>query len=146
MVSRYRSVSLDPLLPSFRERITTLLERLEGMDHKPVAFETLRSPERAAQLAKDGRGIRDSMHLYGAAADIICDQHGWLCASKSCRFYVDLGTQAEALRLTWGGRFKRVDMPHVQALRVADQEVFRRLEPEQRDAFVRVRLAGPKRA
>lgn len=139
-MSRYRADDVGLLLPAFRERVELLLQRMEGLSYHPIPRDTLRTPEQAAKNAAKGTGIKDSMHCYGVAADIICDDHGWMCESRGCRFFQDLGTQAEALGLTWGGRWPRRDMPHVQGVKLADQNALRRLKPEERDAFVRSRL------
>jgi hypothetical protein len=142
-----RQANLDDLLPSFRALVDTLLERMRSFGHAPVVHETYRTPERAALLSRKGSGSKNSLHCYGAAVDIICDRHTWFCVTSGCRFFDDLGIQAEALGLHWGGRFvSRVDKPHVQAIAVKDQDAFRRLTPEQRDAFVRTRLRGPVKA
>lgn len=137
---RFRAAPLDGLLPTFRARVETLLEQLRDAGHEPVVFETLRTPERAAMLAAKGRGIRDSMHLYGAACDVVCAVHGWDCAKHRCDFFERLGKLGEALGLVWGGRWRRVDKPHLQAVQVADQARFSRLEATAREAFIAARL------
>jgi hypothetical protein len=139
-VTRHKADDVNLLLPSFRERVVLLLERLAARGYSPVPRDTLRTRAEAARNDEEGRGIKDSMHLYGAAADIICDAHAWSCAQRGCGFYDELGILAEAMGLTWGGRWKRRDMPHVQGVKVGDQPAFRRLKPEQRDAFVAARL------
>jgi peptidoglycan L-alanyl-D-glutamate endopeptidase CwlK len=117
----------DPamLLGPMRERLQMLLERLRADGHSPVVFETLRSKERAAMLAKRGTGIALSMHVYGCAADLICARHRWSCAKHKCGFYDALGKHAEALGLVWGGRFKNRDFPHVQCVPIKLQNAVR---------------------
>lgn len=136
----------DPamLLPTFRERVLALVSALEEAGHEPLVFETYRSRERAAMLSKKGTGIADSMHCYGCAADIICKRHKWDCRKQKCRFFDDLGRLAESLRLTWGGRFKTYDGPHVQGVPVARQGAIRAAKDnEARDAIVRASLGKP---
>jgi hypothetical protein len=105
--------------------------RAQGFN--PYLWEGYRSPQRAGELADRGTGIRDSMHIYGIAADIVDADALW---SPSPAFWRVLEQEAEALGLTWGGDFKRGDRPHVQAITVADQRAFRAMTPSQRLRFV----------
>lgn len=118
----------DPaeLLPPFRRAVEVLLERMRASGHKPVLHETYRSPERAAQLAKEGRGQANSLHTWRIAADLICERHEWSCGKHKCDFYQRLGVEAERLGMTWGGRWERRDLVHVQAIPVAVQQRARR--------------------
>lgn len=137
---RYKADDVGLLLPSFRERVEALLGRMRELGYQPVPRDTLRTPAEAAANARRGSGIADSIHCYGAAADVICDEHGWSCAQRGCGFFEQLGVVAEALGLTWGGRWPRRDMPHVQAVTLAEQKRLRSLKTaEERDAFVRQR-------
>lgn len=135
-----RQSDLGLLLPSFRARVELLLARLTARGFDPVVFETLRSQARAAMLGKTGPGIADSIHCYGAACDIISKSRAW----QWPEFYVAMRDEAEALGLTAGYRFPKVDADHVQGVRVSAQALFRSLKPEDRDAFVRVAM-GPLR-
>jgi len=111
------TLNRDPrmLLPSFVARLNLLFARMRALGWDPYLNEGYRTPERAAELAKDGSGIVDSMHSYGAAADIRSESAGW----SNPQFFVDLGRESEALGLTWGGHWG--DANHVQAVSVADQ-------------------------
>ena len=117
----------DPglLLPEFRSRVELLLNRLTAAGFEPVLFETYRSPERAAALAKRGTGIALSMHCLAAAADIICRRHKWDCGKNDCQFYEQLGKHAEHVGIYWGGLWKTRDLPHVQAIPVNKQAALR---------------------
>ena len=127
----------DYLIIPFRARITALLGRMTALGFKPLLWETYRTPTRAEALARKGVGIRDSIHCYGAAADVVCGEHRWDCKKHSCEFFSSLGEQAEKLNLVWGGRFKRVDAPHVQGVLVKDQARFRAMKAfADREAFV----------
>lgn len=98
-----------------------------------MLWEGYRSPERAAQLAKRGTGIARSMHCLGCAADIVHEDKLWAAPAA---FWEALGEEAERLGLTWGGRFKRADKPHVQAIPVHEQERFRAMTGDERKSRV----------
>lgn len=129
----YRSTSL--LLPGFANRVGLLLSRLEARGFRPRVYETYRTPQRALMLSTspEQSGIKNSMHILRAAVDVIDAVHGW----KNPAFFKALGEEAEALGLTWGGRFSRVDMPHVQAIPFAAQSRFAAMSEGARDTFVR---------
>jgi hypothetical protein len=114
MKSRIREDDIELLLPTFRERVRSLLARMRALDFSPILFDGLRTPEEALRNSRKKTGIVLSMHLYGCAADIICEDHLWSCQAKKCKFYTKLGQEAGKLGLHWGGSFG--DMPHVQAL------------------------------
>jgi len=86
--------------------------------------ETLRTDERERWLYgfgreyDDGRGkvtnsedADESWHAFGLAADIWEVTHLWKAPHS---FWTALGEHAEAQGLTWGGRWHRADLPHVQ--------------------------------
>lgn len=133
----YRADDITKLLPSFRARVQEILTRMGELGFQAVLHDGLRTAAEAATNAQAGKGIKDSMHLYGCAADIICNQHGWDChrATPPCKFYNVLGEQAETLKLTWGRHFSRSDDCHVQAIPVALQSKIREAKDAQaRDA------------
>ena len=139
------SADLSRLLPSFQPLASKLLEALRERGFSPIARGSTRTPEQAAANAQRGTGIRNSLHLYGAALDVICGEHRWACHEHECGFFEALGEVAESLGLTWGGRWHRngrgPDLPHVQCIAVHDQGAFRSLATrEERDAFVAARL------
>lgn len=129
----------DPskLVPSFARKIDQLFRALRAQGYDPVFWEGYRSPERAAEMARLGVGIKDSMHSYGAAADIIDRAKLW----NAPAFFKALGAQAKALGLTWGGDWTRGDLPHVQAIPVTAQNALRAAPVASRDAVVRRYLA-----
>lgn len=118
----------DPaeLLPPFRRVHGVLVARMEAVGHRLVTIETYRSPERAAMLAAKGTGIALSMHTLRLAADDACERHMYDCGKHGCDFYQRLGVEAERLGMTWGGRFERRDLVHLQAIPVAAQAQARR--------------------
>ncbi len=129
-MSRYKADDVDLLLPTFRPVAKRLLAAMTAWGFKPVPFDTVRTAAEAARNAKRGTGSSTSMHLYGCAMDVICEDHGWDCGSKKCDFYEALGREAESLKLVWGGRWAMRDLPHVQALPVTWQPQMRALGTE----------------
>jgi hypothetical protein len=133
-----KMICSDPetLVTAFRQRVEALLERLQALGHAPRLHETFRTPARAAQLVREGKSKSlggKSMHCYGVAADIICANHRWSCATHGCGFYAALGREARALGLTWGGDWDSDpatkngfnDLPHVQAVPLELQDDIR---------------------
>ncbi len=141
----YRSDDLDLLLPAFQPYARLILDDLRAWGHDPCPFDTRRTPEEAAKNHARGTGSKDSIHCYDAAMDVICNKHGWDCASHRCKFFVDYGKIVEARGMVWGGRFtKRLDLVHCQALEVKHQNMFRRLATRaERNAFIAARLCLP---
>lgn len=133
-------ISRDPylLIPAFAERLQALFNAMRAEGWDPVFSEGWRSLERAQLLNERGVGTSDSIHTVGAAADIDSQKDG----TSNPDFYIALGRNAEALGLTWGGRFtNRDDRRHVQAIVVKDQYILSKLGPGELDSFVRQRLA-----
>lgn len=126
--------NVDDLLPTFRNKLYILFSRMRARGFDPILYEGLRTQARANELAAKGVGITNSIHIYGGAADIISEKNLW-GAPKS--FWDALGQETENLGMTWGGRFKRVDLPHVQIVTVAEQNNFRQLaDATSREAFL----------
>ncbi len=124
-----------------RQAVEVLCRRMKRRGFDPLVWETGRSEAREAALDAKGAGSKGiSMHRYGAAADILSKSRMW----DWPEFYVALCEEAEKIGLTSGHRWKRVDSVHVQALPVPQQAVFRKLKPEDRDAFIRVYQKLPK--
>lgn len=146
-MAKYRSDDINLLLPTWREKVRELMVRMGELGFKPVLFDGLRTAEEALKNAAKGTGIANSMHLYGCAADLICDVHGWSCHAAGCNFYRVLGAEAEAMGMVWGHRIKPGDYPHVQGVAKAKQNAMRAfgVGPEhagERDAMVRAHFAG----
>lgn len=116
---------VNGLAPLFAEAVAKTVADMRLLGHKPLVYETLRTPERQRFLYgfgrtyDDGRGIVThsetsllTWHGYGLAADIVEDDATpWTAKPK---FWSDLGVCAEQNGLTWGGRWKFLDLPHVQ--------------------------------
>lgn len=112
------------LVPAFRERVLDLVAMMRASGHDPWIFETYRSPERARALADRGTGVVGSMHSYGCAVDVISSSKEW---GAPFAFWRDLRDHAEALGLVSGARWRRRDLPHVQAIPVGRQALLREL-------------------
>lgn len=114
---------LDGLAPRFRTAIEAILLDIE----KERVFETLRTDERQRFLYGFGRDYDDptprgpvtkaqtamgGWHFYGLAVDIVeNDATPWVAPVA---FWQSLGLAAERHGCKWGGRWPRVDLPHVQ--------------------------------
>lgn len=136
----YKSDDIELLLPTWREKVRELMNRLGELGHRPILFDGLRTMDEAKRNAAKGVGIENSIHCYGAAADLICSKHGWSCQGQHCRFFVNLGREADAMGIVWGGHFTRVDLPHCQGISVHMQKEMRALGAEPITAAARDRL------
>lgn len=131
---------LSKLDPTFRARVDKLIGRMHVLGHDARVWEAFRSFERAEELQRRGQGVSRSMHCYGVAVDIISASKYW---DPPGRFWDDLGRESETLGMTWGGRWERVDKPHVQAVHVSDQEWVRQASRDQIAELVIRRLGEP---
>jgi peptidoglycan L-alanyl-D-glutamate endopeptidase CwlK len=86
-------------------------------------LEGYRSPERQNRLAQMGGNVTNaaafqSYHQYGLAADNAFLRDGKLVISEkdpwAMRGYQLYGQTAEQVGLTWGGRWKMMDLGHVE--------------------------------
>ena len=130
-----KGLSRDPklLLPAFAAKIEVLFSRLRAQGHEPLLWEAYRSPARAQKLSDRGAGVKLSMHCLGAAVDIVHAEDYW---SAGREIWDAIGEEAESLGLVWGGRWRRRDFPHIQALAVKDQAKFRAMSEDERRDFV----------
>lgn len=119
--------SLDVCAPKFAAAVRAMMADLarDYPERSGFAFETLRTPERQEFLYQfgreydDGRGIVtnapdafSSWHGYGLAVDVVeKDATPWDAPPS---FWNAIGEAAERNGLTWGGRWRRPDLPHVQ--------------------------------
>lgn len=129
--TRYRQDDITLLLPSFQPEVQAVLDHMTGLGFKPVLFDGLRTPEEALKNEANGKGKANSIHIYGAAADVICDEHGWSCAQKKCKFYTKLVGVVRSRGLVTGADFHdkqgrpKVDQPHFQAVLPKDEAKMR---------------------
>lgn len=110
----------------FRQRLLLLFQRMRERGYELALLEGYRSPERQAELAAMGAnvtraGAYQSYHQFGLAADLAFFRDGRIVISErdpwAMAGYRLLGERAEALGLTWGGRWKLMDFGHVELRR-----------------------------
>lgn len=116
---------VNALAPKMQVAVEAIIKGMADAGHKAKVFETLRTAERQAFLYgfgrqyDDGRGTvtkvqdaRRGWHFFGLAVDIVeSDATPW---NASQAFWQTLGKLAEQHGLTWGGRWKFLDLPHCQ--------------------------------
>ena len=132
----------DPskLAPAFADNLEKLFQRLRAQGFDPMLNEGYRSPERGDRLKSLGysqAGAR-SMHVWGAAADLISASGGW---SDSEAMWQAMGPIAEDLGMIWGGRWSFYDPAHVQGVEVNEQKRLRGLPIDDGHEFVAGSLA-----
>lgn len=135
---RSKGVDRNPanLLPAFRARLERVFAALRARGFDPYLFEGYRSPERAAALVAAGthKAIKNSLHILGAAADVVDAKALWAAPPG---FWQALREEAEREGLTSGASFG--DPDHVQAVAVAEQDGLR--AAADKNAFVASKLA-----
>jgi len=142
---------LTLLLPAYQPKVSALLEALIARGEKPRLFETYRNDARClwAKSTKASQSGLMSMHRFRAAVDIIDAEHMW----DNPDFFIALGEEAKKLKLTWGGDWDSNplthqefnDRPHVQAIPLWRQDIFRSLvSDEARNAYLIRFFAGQR--
>jgi peptidoglycan L-alanyl-D-glutamate endopeptidase CwlK len=110
----------------FRRRLLTVYQLMARHGYQMALLEGYRSPERQALLARLGSSVTNagayqSYHQYGLAADsafyrdgkiMISERDPW--ALEGYRLY---GEYAESVGLVWGGRWRMLDLGHVELRR-----------------------------
>lgn len=114
----------DRLDADFEQRLLGVLQLMrERHGYDMVLIEGVRSPERQARLAALGPAVTQaaawqSWHQYGLAADCAFLRDGRLVISErdpwAWRGYQLYGQLAESAGLRWGGRWKLMDLGHVE--------------------------------
>ena len=98
----------------------------EKHGYEMVLLEGYRSPQRQARLAAMGPSVTNasafqSWHQYGLAADSAFVRNGRIVISEqdpwAMRGYQLYGDVAESVGLTWGGRWKMMDLGHTELRR-----------------------------
>ncbi|KAF7598143.1 peptidase M15 [Candidatus Dactylopiibacterium carminicum] len=121
LVNASRDWSL--LHDDFSQRLLRVFQRMQEHGYELALIEGYRSPERQDQLAGMGAhvtnaGAYQSYHQYGLAADCAFIRNGKLVISEkdpwAMRGYELYGKEAEAMGLTWGGRWTLMDFGHVE--------------------------------
>jgi peptidoglycan LD-endopeptidase CwlK len=108
----------------FTQRILVVFKLMqERHGYEMALIEGYRSPERQAKLAALGHHVTQagpymSYHQFGLAADCAFVRHGNIVISEqdpwAKRGYELFGEIAEQVGLTWGGRWKMLDLGHVE--------------------------------
>ncbi len=110
--------------PDFRTRLLLVYKIMhEQYGYEMALLEGYRSPERQNRLAQIGTNVTNaaayqSYHQFGLAADNAFLRDGKLVISEkdpwAMRGYQLYGQVAEQVGLTWGGRWKMMDLGHVE--------------------------------
>jgi len=100
---------------AFALDVSKLIKYVFDSSHSVTFADAYRSPEMADIYAKDGRGIKDSLHCKRLAIDLnLFDFEGnYLTDKKS---YEEFGIYWEGLNPLnrWGGRFTKIDSNHFE--------------------------------
>ncbi|AEA59114.1 M15 family metallopeptidase [Burkholderia gladioli] len=110
--------------PDFRTRLLLVYKIMhEQYGYEMALLEGYRSPERQNRLAAIGSNVTNaaayqSYHQFGLASDNAFLRDGKLVISEkdpwAMRGYQLYGQVAEQVGLTWGGRWKMMDLGHVE--------------------------------
>jgi peptidoglycan L-alanyl-D-glutamate endopeptidase CwlK len=114
----------EQLDPEFVQRVLRVFKWMRDQHgYEMVLLEGFRSPERQAVLAAQGpqvtqAGAWQSYHQHGLAVDCAFWRAGKLVITErdpwALRGYQLFGEAAEQLGLTWGGRWKLMDLGHTE--------------------------------
>jgi len=117
----------DALDADFSQRLLMVYKIMrEKYGYEMAILEGYRSPERQTELAALGTSVTNagafqSYHQFGLAADNAFYRDGKIVISEkdpwAARGYALYGEVAESLGLTWGGRWKMMDLGHVELRR-----------------------------
>ena len=117
----------DALDADFSQRLLLVYKIMrEKYGYEMAILEGYRSPERQEKLAAMGSSVTNagayqSYHQFGLAADNAFYRDGKIVISEkdlwAARGYALYGEVAESLGLTWGGRWKMMDLGHVELRR-----------------------------
>jgi len=113
--------------PDFEQRLLLAFRIMkEKHGYEMTLLEGYRSPERQEKLAAMGPSVTNasafqSWHQYGLAADSAFVRNGRIVISEkdpwAMRGYQLYGEVAESVGLTWGGRWKMMDLGHAELRR-----------------------------
>lgn len=108
----------------FEQRILLVFKLMkEKYGYEMAIIEGYRSPERQNQLSRMGAHVTNakayqSYHQFGLAADCAFYRNGKLVISEkdpwAMKGYELYGMVAESVGLTWGGRWKMMDLGHTE--------------------------------
>ena len=112
---------LDPVFTQKLLQTFKIMKEVHGYDM--AILEGYRSPERQNTLAGMGSSVTNaaawqSWHQYGLAADCAFLRNGKIVITEkdpwAMRGYQLYGEVAESVGLTWGGRWKMMDLGHTE--------------------------------
>lgn len=115
----------------FQQTLLKVFARMREQGYEVALIEGYRSPERQNKLAAMGGSVTNakafqSYHQYGLAADCAFMRNGRLVISErdpwAMRGYELYGREAEAAGLAWGGRWKMMDLGHVELRRAGARQ------------------------
>lgn len=125
----------DQMDPEFVQRVLTIFKIMkEEHGYDMALLEGYRSPERQAMLAAKGShvtmaGAFQSYHQVGLAVDCAFYRNGKLIISErdpwAMRGYQLYGQVAEQMGMTWGGRWKMMDLGHLEWRKPGAKEAMR---------------------
>lgn len=100
---------------AFAKDISNFITLIFERNYSVTFGEAYRTPEQAEIYAKEGKGIKNSLHCQRLAIDLnLFDKDGhYMSDTKS---YEEIGVLWESLNPLnrWGGRFKRADGNHFE--------------------------------
>lgn len=121
---KYASRDWERLDLDFQQRLLLVFKLMEERHgYKMVLLEGYRSPERQNQLAQMGGHVTNarafqSWHQYGLAADCAFLRNGKVVITErdpwAMQGYQLYGEIAEELGMVWGGRWKMMDLGHIE--------------------------------
>lgn len=88
---------------TFTRMISDLINKAHDLGYQLTFAEAYRPPELAELYAKQGRGIKNSLHCQRLAVDFNVFKDGKLLTNG--QQFEDLGIWWESIGATWGGRF-----------------------------------------
>lgn len=108
-------MKLSQLQQLFARDVVTLMKYMESKGFGYTFGEAMRSAEQAAIYAKEGKGIKDSLHCKRLAVDInlFSESGEYLSDTKD---HEEFGAYWESLcpANRWGGKFKNCDGNHYE--------------------------------
>ncbi len=107
-------MSLSEKQQIFSLNLAKLIEYINSQGYKCALGEVHRTPEQAEIYAKEGKGIKDSLHCKKLAADLFLFKEGKYLTDK--HEYAPFGCYWESLNKAnrWGGLFVRMDSVHFE--------------------------------
>lgn len=99
----------------FAQNVARLITHIDGIGLTCTIGEVFRTPEQAQIYAKEGKGIKDSLHCKKLAIDLHLFSPNGVYLTDYLS-YEPLGKYWESLHSSnrWGGTFKRVDSVHFE--------------------------------